>query len=219
MVSGISIFASKTDWQLWGRSGEWAGSHTLFIRSTPSFQWSFAWFLARRILVCKEHRLFRLKTSTRMPTVHKQMLLIFGEFLCATAKSGNAWEKVNECSYQGRDGVQDYVGCNDHSSANLFFGSTLWSLGPWYSMLGRTAFAIRKKQQLCGWVWLTPLLSRPMLPYHGINKGDVKTTESHWILCCIRGYFDLRPCLSSTDLAKKKVKMKIITIKNSISWV
>lgn len=52
-----------------------------------------------------------------------------------------------------RDGAQDYVGCNDHSSAHLFHGAKLWSLGPQHSMLGWTPLQSREEHHLCGYVF------------------------------------------------------------------
>lgn len=87
-----------------------------------------------------------------MPTIHKYILFTLKEFLYASTVSGNAWEKVSKCSSHGKDGAQDYVGCNDYSSTDLFYGAKLWSLGPQCSMLGWTPISSREKQHLCRWV-------------------------------------------------------------------
>lgn len=153
-----------------------------------------------------------------MPTAYKQMLLNFGEFLCASANSGNAWEQVSKCSSQGWDRAQDYVGCNVYSSSDLLYGAKIWSLGPRYSMLGWTPIASGEKQQLCGWVWLTPLLPRLILPMHGTDRSDVESAVDYWkhevFLFLNHMYPKYTNVSNVVDLlcsSKKVVKMTIIT--------
>lgn len=174
---------------------------------------SLAWYV-------KLHCLFKLKPWTRMTTVHKQMLLNFGEFLCASANSGNAWETVNKCGSRGRDRAQDYVGCNDHSSADLFHGAKLWSLGPRYGMLGWTPVASGEKQQLCGWVWFTPLIYRLMVLIEVMLKvlQTAGCAGVHDVFLSLNHVRSLR-IFCRLYLAKNVVKMTTLTIKDSIFWV
>lgn len=81
----------------------------------------------------------------RMPPV--RVLLHFEDFLWVY--HGNVHVTVNKCNSQGKDRAQDYAGCNNHSRADLFVSTKLWSLGPWHSMLGWAAVASGKKRQLC----------------------------------------------------------------------
>lgn len=85
-----------------------------------------------------------------MLRVHKPTVRNPGEFLWASADSGNAWERVKKTS---RDKVQDYARGNDNSNIDLFYDANRWSLAARYDMLGWAPIASREQQQLYRWVW------------------------------------------------------------------